>query len=108
MLLNVPSYSGGTNPWRKAKNEAKMPEKYPQSIADGKIFCEVFFVIFFLEKLELFGMNGAFHIGRNVAGLSRGGFRIAQASKVQIVVTEPVAAQVLFSRRKSHANFYAG
>jgi len=80
VLLNVPSYSGGTNPWKKAKNDKQMPEKTPQAICD--------------ETLELFGMSGAFHIGRNVAGLSRGGIRVAQGKKVEILIAEPVAAQV--------------
>jgi len=77
--LNVPSYSGGTNPWGTAVNE-KIILGDPQSICDG--------------KLEIFGMRGAFHLGRNVAGMSRGGIRVKQGSKIKFTTLSQVAGQV--------------
>jgi len=80
VFLNVPSYSGGTNPWRTARNTEKVPEQCSQSINDGII--------------EIFGMEGAFHIGRNLFSVTRGGIRVAQAEEVSLITLEFVSGQV--------------
>jgi len=80
IFMNVPSYSGGTNPWRTSRNSEVVPEKVPQSICDGTI--------------EIFAMEGAAHIGRNFAQVSRGGIRICQGKTVTLINTELVAGQV--------------
>jgi len=46
VIHNVPSYSGGTNPWQNASNADEVPGDKSQSICDG--------------TLEIFGMKGAY------------------------------------------------
>jgi len=80
VFLNVPSYCGGTNPWKNARNIPDVPGDTHQSISDGII--------------EIFAMEGAAHFGRNLASVSRGGIRVAQASSVSIITLQEVAGQV--------------
>jgi len=80
VCLNVPSYSGGTNPWKNSRNAVEIEEKTAQSICDGTI--------------EIFAMKGAAHIGRNVAQVSRGGIRLCQCEEATLTITEVVAGQV--------------
>jgi len=80
VFLNVPSYSGGTNPWKQARNMDEVREKQQQSINDGVI--------------EIFAMEGAAHIGRTLASVSRGGIRVGQAHSVELINIQEVAGQV--------------
>jgi len=76
----VPSYSGGSNPWKRTRNENEVPEIQSQSINDG--------------ALEIFAMESAAHILRTLGGLSRGGIRLGQAVSVELITLQEVAGQV--------------
>uniref|UniRef100_A0A6B2L4D2 Diacylglycerol kinase n=1 Tax=Arcella intermedia TaxID=1963864 RepID=A0A6B2L4D2_9EUKA len=78
VFMNVPSYSGGTNPWKVSRNADEVAGE--QCVWDGKI--------------EVFGMYGAAHFGRTVASMSRGGIRICQCTRATICTTSPIAGQV--------------
>lgn len=62
MLLNLPSWAGGKNPWGKHSLDWA-----PQSINDG--------------ILEVCGLKGSWHMGRIQANLTEG-IKIAQGSKI--------------------------
>jgi hypothetical protein len=79
VFLNIPSYSGGTNPWKQARNQDEVPEKKSQSISDG--------------VLEIFAMEGAAHVALTIANLS-GGIRIAQAEAVKLITLEVLPGHV--------------
>jgi len=80
VFCNVPSYSGGSNPWKRTRNENEVPEIQSQSINDG--------------ALEIFAMESAAHILRTLGGLSRGGIRLGQAVSVELITLQEVAGQV--------------
>jgi hypothetical protein len=80
VFCNVPSYSGGSNPWKKTRNELEVPEIYSQSINDGVI--------------EIFAMESAAQILLTLGGLSRGGIRLGQAESVELITLQEVAGQV--------------
>jgi len=80
VFCNVPSYSGGSNPWKRTRNENEVPEIQNQSINDG--------------ALEIFAMDSAAHILLTLGGLSRGGTRLGQAVSVELITLQEVAGQV--------------
>jgi len=73
VLLNIPSYGGGTNPW-----VSKMKDKSVQSIADGYI--------------ELVGLKGSAHIDAIQAKMASG-VRLGQARVVEFCIYKPVHGQ---------------
>uniref|UniRef100_A0A6B2L8A9 Diacylglycerol kinase n=1 Tax=Arcella intermedia TaxID=1963864 RepID=A0A6B2L8A9_9EUKA len=81
VLMNIPSYSGGTNPWKNASNYEQVPSKVNQSILD--------------ETLEIFGMKGVFHLGRNTTNIpTSGGIRFCQGKHVLISLSKEMTMQV--------------
>lgn len=62
MVLNLPSWAGGKNPWGSHSDEW-----YPQSVSDNIV--------------EVIGLKGSFHMGR-IQGNMSDGIKLAQGSKV--------------------------
>eukprot|EP01127_Copromyxa_protea_P013215 TRINITY_DN353_c0_g2_i1.p1 TRINITY_DN353_c0_g2~~TRINITY_DN353_c0_g2_i1.p1 ORF type:complete len:771 (+),score=240.94 TRINITY_DN353_c0_g2_i1:55-2313(+) len=75
VILNIPSYAGGTDLWGKS------PKGYqPQSICDG--------------LFEVVGIRGVNHMGRMQSGLSFGGHHIAQGKHVEFQMLTSLPVQV--------------
>jgi len=76
LLLNLPSWGGGTNPWGPADPTTA---HVPQVIDDS--------------TLEVIGLTGAFHLAQIQSGFQYG-LRIAQAKSVVITTTVALPVQV--------------
>jgi len=76
VVLNVPSYAGGANPWGTKKSKVFLKP----SISDG--------------MFEVFGVKGAAHLARIQSKVSHGGLRLGQGKHMKIVTTREIPAQV--------------
>jgi len=74
VILNIPSYAGGTDLWGIDHNHGA------QSVCDG--------------KFEVVGVRGISHMGLMQSGISSGGEHICQGTKVKIILKTQMAIQV--------------
>eukprot|EP01113_Clastostelium_recurvatum_P022907 TRINITY_DN2741_c0_g1_i1.p1 TRINITY_DN2741_c0_g1~~TRINITY_DN2741_c0_g1_i1.p1 ORF type:complete len:411 (-),score=77.59 TRINITY_DN2741_c0_g1_i1:92-1180(-) len=81
LVLNLPSWAGGINPWGADKKQAKSKKHNytPQSYNDARI--------------EVIGLKGALHLGTIRAGIENGK-RLGQGQTVRVVTSRPTPAQV--------------
>jgi len=77
LVLNMPSYAGGTQPWGIKKD----PKYKDPAINDGVI--------------EVLGLKGALHLARIQTHTSAGkGIRLAQGKSITFVVQQPMPVQI--------------
>jgi len=74
VILNIPSYAGGSDLWGESNTDGK-----PQRISD--------------ELFEVIGIRGFFHLGQITLKMSRG-IRITQGSKVELLCVRQTDAQI--------------
>jgi len=74
VILNIPSYAGGTDLWGTEGNHGL------QTVCDG--------------KFEVVGVRGISHMGLMQSKISSGGEHITQGSKVRLILMSPMAIQI--------------
>lgn len=79
LILNLPSYASGMNPWGDPRKKSKKPNSTPPAIDDG--------------KFEVVGIKGLLHAGGLQFGVAKGK-RLAQGSSLVLKLKRPIAAQV--------------
>eukprot|EP01100_Stratorugosa_tubuloviscum_P006462 TRINITY_DN2788_c3_g2_i1.p1 TRINITY_DN2788_c3_g2~~TRINITY_DN2788_c3_g2_i1.p1 ORF type:complete len:623 (-),score=267.25 TRINITY_DN2788_c3_g2_i1:4-1872(-) len=75
VILNLPSWGAGKNPWKNDRNKKFVA----QSVCD--------------KKFEIVGFTGIFHMGAIQAGISKGK-RLKQGYRIEIETTQPFPIQV--------------
>ncbi len=80
VVLNIPFWGGGVQPWGLGQNNGKTRTDIPEaSINDG--------------RLEVFGIYSSFHIAQLQVGLAEP-YRIGQARTVKIKLTKRFPVQI--------------
>jgi len=75
VVLNIPSYGGGSDLWGQ-----KLKSRFSKQLINDKIF-------------EVVGVKGAFHFGQIQSGMAQG-IRLKQGSSIQITTIAEIDAQI--------------